>query len=107
MKKTFSIVALLLLLAACASKKATTSGALTDADGARAAAKYSGASLATLQKGKLMYEENCGTCHSLKSTTDYNPEQWGKHVKRMATKAKIDAATETLILQYVVTMCGQ
>ncbi|MFM7727578.1 MAG: hypothetical protein ACKO7B_12810, partial [Flavobacteriales bacterium] len=84
MKKAISICTILLFLVACAAKKTTTIGALNEADGARAAAKYPGATLATLQKGKLMYEENCSTCHSLKSTTDYNEEQWGKHVKRMA-----------------------
>jgi cytochrome c5 len=92
-------------LAACASKKVTIS--LSDADASRAAAKYPGASLASLQKGKTLYEENCGNCHGLKSPTDYNEEQWGKHVKRMAPKAKIDKPTEELILQYVVTMCGK
>jgi len=80
---------------------------MTEADGARAASKYPGASLATLQQGKTMYEENCSKCHGLKSPTAYNEEQWGKHVKRMAPKARIDKATEELILQYVVTMSGK
>ena len=105
MKKHILLAATILLLAACATKKATSS--LTDMDASRAAAKYPGASLASLQKGKLLYEENCGNCHGLKSPTDYNEEQWGKHVKRMAPKAKIDKPTEELILQYVVTMCGK
>jgi cytochrome c5 len=105
MKKSILFAATILFLAACASKKTTIS--LTDSDGSRAAAKYPGASLASLQKGKLLYEENCGSCHGLKSPTDYNEEQWGKHVKRMAPKAKIDKPTEELILQYVVTMSGK
>ena len=105
MKKTILLSATILLLAACASKKATIS--LSESDASRAAAKYPGASLASLQKGKTLYEENCGNCHGLKSPTDYNEEQWGKHVKRMAPKAKIDKPTEELILQYVVTMCGK
>jgi cytochrome c5 len=105
MKKSILFAATILILAACASKKATIS--LTDTDGLRAAAKYPGASLASLQKGKSLYEENCGSCHGLKSPTDYNEEQWGKHVKRMAPKAKIDKPTEDLILQYVVTMSGK
>ena len=104
MKKTIVLSATVLILAACASKKVTAS--LSDADASRAAAKYPGASLASLQKGKTLYEENCGNCHGLKSPTAYNEEQWGKHVKRMAPKAKIDKPTEELILQYVVTMCG-
>ena len=105
MKNTIVLSLCLLFLAACAAKKTTAS--LTDADAARASAKYPGASLATLQQGKTLYEENCGTCHGLKSPSAYNEEQWGKHVKRMAPKAKIDKATEGLILQYVVTMCAK
>lgn len=105
MKKTLLLSTTILFLAACASKKVTVS--LSEADGARAAAKYPGASLASLQKGKTMYEENCSKCHGLKSPTAYNEEQWGKHVKRMAPKARIDKPTEDLILQYLVTMSGK
>ena len=105
MKKTIFLSAAILMLAACASKKVTVS--LSEADGSRAAAKYPGASLASLQKGKTLYEENCGKCHGLKSPSEYNEEQWGKHVKRMAPKARIDKPTEDLILQYVVTMSGK
>ena len=105
MKNTIVLSLCLLFLAACAAKKTTAS--LTDADADRASAKYPGASLATLQQGKTLYEENCGTCHGLKNPSAYNEEQWGKHVKRMAPKAKIDKATEGLILQYVVTMCAK
>jgi cytochrome c5 len=105
MKKSLLIFATLLFLAACASKKATIS--LSDSDASRAAAKYPGASLATLQKGKLLYEEKCSNCHGLKNPASYNEEQWGKHVKRMAPKAKIDKPTEELILQYVVTMSSK
>ena len=105
MKKTSIIAAMALLLAACAAKKTTV--ALSDADAARAAAKYPGATLATLNQGKTLYEGNCGKCHGLKSPSAYNEEQWGKHVMRMAPKAKIDKATEDLILQYVVTMSAK
>lgn len=104
--KTISILTLtVLLLAACAAKK--TAVVISDNDATRAAAKYPGATLASLQQGKTLYEDNCGKCHGLKSPTAYNEEQWGKHVKRMAPKAKIDKTTENLILQYVVTMSGK
>lgn len=105
MKKLLILSFCLAIVASCASKKTVAS--LTESDGARAASKYPGASLATLQQGKTMYEENCSKCHGLKSPTAYNEEQWGKHVKRMAPKARIDKATEELILQYVVTMSGK
>ncbi len=104
--KTISILTVsVLLLAACAAKK--TAVVISDADANRASAKYPGATLATLQQGKMLYENNCSKCHGLKSPTAYNEEQWGKHVKRMAPKAKIDKPTEDLILQYVVTMSGK
>jgi len=107
MKKTFLLSIAILTLIACAAKKTTAVKTMTEEDGARAAKKYPGASLISLQKGKALYEENCSKCHGLKEPTQYNEEQWGKHVKRMAPKAKIDKPTEELILQYVVTMNGQ
>ena len=105
MKKSIFFLATIIFLAACASKKAVVS--LSESDASRAAAKYPGASLATLQNGKMLYEEKCSNCHGLKNPTAYNEEQWGKHVKRMAPKAKIDKPTEELILQYVVTMSAK
>jgi cytochrome c5 len=105
MNKLLLTSAIALILAACAAKKTTV--AMTDADATRAAAKFPGATLLTLQQGKTMYEDNCGKCHGLKSPSAYNEEQWRKHVKRMAPKAKIDKPTEDLILQYVVTMSGK
>jgi len=105
MKKSILFLAAITFLAACASKKAVVS--LSESDASRAAAKYPGASLATLQNGKMLYEEKCSNCHGLKNPTAYNEEQWGKHVKRMAPKAKIDKPTEELILQYVVTMSAK
>jgi cytochrome c5 len=105
MKKLFILTCCLAIIASCASKK--TIASMSESDAARAASKFPGATMATLQQGKLSYEENCGKCHGLKSPSEYNEEQWRKHVKRMAPKAKIDKPTEDLVLQYVVTMCGK
>ncbi len=80
---------------------------MTDSDALRASAKFPGATMASLQNGKMLYEEKCSTCHGLKNPAAYNEEEWRKHVRRMAPKAKIDKPTEELILQYVVTMCGK
>lgn len=105
MKKLFVLSILTFVMAACAAKKATVS--ITDAHAQKAAAKYPGASMATLQQGKTLYEDKCGKCHGLKDPGAYDEAQWGKHVKRMAPKAKIDKPTEDLILQYVVTLSGK
>ncbi len=105
MKKQILLALIVLLIAACSTKKAVIS--MTDSDALRASAKFPGATMASLQNGKMLYEENCSTCHGLKNPIAYNEEQWRKHVRRMAPKAKIDKPTEELILQYVVTMCGK
>jgi cytochrome c5 len=92
------------LLAACTSSKPAASVSLSDADANRAAAKFPGATLASLNEGKRHYEENCGKCHGLKKPGNYTESEWRKDVARMAPKANIDKNKEDLILQYVVTM---
>lgn len=102
--KLLSLLISVLLLGACASKKVVVAMSQTDAD--RAAAIFPGASLASLNDGKMKYEANCGKCHGLKKPTSRNEAQWREIVPRMAVKAKVDSGTENLILQYVVTMSG-
>jgi cytochrome c5 len=96
--------AAVLLLAACATKQVVT---ITETHAQQAAAKYPGATMASLTEGKTLYEGNCGKCHGLKKPNAYNEQQWGKHVARMAPKAKIDKRTENLILQYLVVVGGK
>lgn len=74
----------------------------TDAD--RAAAIFPGATLASLADGKMKYENHCGSCHGLKKLNSEDEAGWRNIVPDMAQKAEIDAKTENLILQYVVTM---
>ncbi|MBL0316867.1 MAG: hypothetical protein IPP69_14320 [Flavobacteriales bacterium] len=60
------LVAGLATLAACSAKKATaTAAAITQADADKAAINFPGATLASLNEGKMHYENNCGKCHAL------------------------------------------
>jgi len=97
--KIFTACIVATVMVACAPKQIIT---ITDVHAAKAATKYPGATLASLQEGKSLYEGNCGKCHGLKKPSAYNEQQWGKNVARMAPKAKIDKHTEDLILQYLV-----
>lgn len=106
MKKitTITFALAIVLFAACTSGKRVASVSLTEADAGRAAAKFPGATLASLNEGKQHYEENCGKCHGLKRPGDFTEAEWRKEVPPMAGKANIDKKREELILQYVVTM---
>lgn len=100
--KTTILFCLIIVLAACASKKSVVALSQTDAD--RAATEFPGATLASLNEGKMHFEANCNKCHGLKKPASRTEAEWREIMPRMAKKAKIDANIENLILQYVVTM---
>lgn len=109
--KSKIIIAVFILLAACKSKKETSVAALSQADADRGAQKFQGYTLADLNKGKSLYEGNCGNCHGLKNPSSRNEEQWRHEVKVMAPKANrkagndvIGESEQELIVRYLVTM---
>ncbi len=109
MKKNFiSLTAAVLFITACGSTKLLVP---TQSDAERATKKYSSASLASLNEGKTLFEQNCGQCHGLKNPAGRSEEKWNAVVPRMVKKVNKKAGTEKLgskeqelILQYVVTM---
>ncbi len=101
MKKLF-IISAILFLAACGTAVKLSSAVQTDVD--RGSKVFPGLTLAELNQGKTAYEENCGKCHGLIAPTKFSEDKWRKEVPPMAKKAKVNTATETLILKYVVTM---
>lgn len=100
MKKT--IIVSLILLGGCTATKQV---AMTQADADRAASKFPGATLASLQEGKKLYEDNCGKCHGLKKNTWGTEAQWKEIIPPMADKAEIGEQQENLITQYLLTAC--
>ncbi len=100
MKKT--LIASVIILGGCTASKQV---AMTQADADRAASKFPGATMASLQEGQKLYEASCGNCHGLKKATWGNEAQWKEIIPPMADKAEIDAQQENLITQYLLTAC--
>ncbi len=97
--KKLAVIVLIAVFAACTKLIAPTQ---PDAD--RAAQMFPGITLAELNQGKTLYEQNCGKCHGLKKPASRTEEKWRKIMPPMAKKAKIDKQKEELILKYVLTM---
>lgn len=101
MKRTLVFISLAFVVACTSHKALTQSPSQSDVD--YAAQKWPGTTLADLNQGKTLYEQNCGKCHGLKSPTSRDEQGWNQIVPPMARKAKVDNNTETLILKYLVT----
>lgn len=92
-------------LAACSANLVAPSQ--TDVD--RVQTKYPNYTLAELNEGKSLYEQNCGNCHGLRKPTSHSEAQWQKIVPSMAKKVNrkstvLSASDQDKILKYVITM---
>jgi hypothetical protein len=59
------------------------------------------ASLQELQQGRVIYIDNCGSCHSLYTPDDFSASQWPGIMNSMAPKAGLSSADKALALKYV------
>ena len=107
MKKIGIFLIISAVLAACSAKVTM----LTQADADRAAVKYSGTTLAALNEGKALCEQNCGLCHGLKKPNAETESEWTRIVPDMVNKVnaklskqEIDSKEQQEILAYLVTM---
>lgn len=109
MMKLVKLSAVVLVIG-CATKQAIVP---TQMDVDRVQKKFPGYTMQELNKGKSLYENNCGTCHSLKSPQAYSEKQWRKILPDMVEKAnkkkkkkgKLNDTDELLIGKYLITMC--
>lgn len=81
------------------------------ADVDRVAEKYQGYTLAELNEGKSIYEQQCDGCHGLNRPQSRNEKAWNKIVPEMvekvnkkAGKEEIDQKEQETLLKYLVTM---
>lgn len=116
MKKSLLLLALISLVA-CKSKKAIAESKKTTEPVASmpdpvgiGATIYSGYTKADFDSGKNLYENNCGSCHGLKSPASLNESMWKGAVANMAPKVNSNAGREIigekekdLILKYLVS----
>ncbi len=105
--KKITIGLSILLFCACTAKVIM----LSQADADRGAAKFPGATLASLNEGKGHYEQYCRSCHGLKKPTSESEAEWKEIVPDMVKKTNkkagsevVDSKKQELILQYVITM---
>ena len=126
-RKQMFIISLLVMTACGTAKVATspTTSAKTpatpasdfsQADVERGAKRFSGLTMNDLTAGKALYEAKCSTCHKLKRPGSRSETEWKEIVPDMAKKADkkanslvvtgpvIDAASQELILKYLITM---
>jgi len=106
--KKLMVMTAALALAACGSTKLLTP---TQSDADRGAQMFPNYTLAELNEGKTLFENNCGQCHGLKNPASRNEEKWRKVVPRMVGKVNkkaghtvLDAKAQETLLRYVLTM---
>ena len=56
---------------------------------------------ASLDSGRALYLNRCGTCHRLYAPTRYEPELWPVMVGRMQERAHLAPEQRSLISQYL------
>jgi hypothetical protein len=96
------LAATLLLLAACH----TNAPVATDADAARAAARWPGTTTEELNRGRSLFMGHCGTCHQPPRPTKYSADEWPGHVAEMRERAGLTFDEQQLVEHYVVTMAS-
>lgn len=91
-KKFFLVSGLFICLLGCATalyvptqQKATASGTTLD----------------SLQQGRKVYVNSCGSCHTLFLPEQYTTPQWERYTNSMQKRAKIDNQQKALILKYL------
>jgi hypothetical protein len=59
------------------------------------------ATLQELQQGRVIYIDNCGSCHSLYTPDEFSASQWSGIMNSMAPKAGLSSGDKALALKYV------
>lgn len=105
--KKISIISVLVILCSCSAKLITP----TQSDVDKVSSTYPGYTLADLNQGKTIYEQNCKKCHGLKKPSSQSEADWNEVVPDMVAKANkkakktvIDAKAQEQLLKYLLTM---
>lgn len=106
--KVFMFLVILTIAGGCYSVKLITP---TENDVARVKDKYPDYTITDLNRGKTLFENNCGKCHPYKNPASKTEEEWIAIIPKMSAKANkkslvIDDLAQQDILRYVITMRG-
>jgi hypothetical protein len=88
---------MLLSFGACKKNSADTSALYVPASSDATA----NATLQELQQGRILYIDNCNSCHSLYSPDSYSTAQWKSVMSSMAPKTSMSASDIQLVTKYV------
>jgi mono/diheme cytochrome c family protein len=101
MKKAYCLqvlfVLILILTGGCTKKGGDTSSLYTPS-GADVTAN---ATLEELQQGRVLYIENCNSCHGLYNPDSNSPSQWRSILSNMAPKAGLSSSETQLVTKYL------
>jgi hypothetical protein len=61
----------------------------------------SNATLQELQEGRILYIDNCNSCHSLYSPDNYTISQWKSIMSTMAPKTNMSTSDIQLVTKYL------
>jgi hypothetical protein len=100
-KKFFYLQVLLILIViltgGCTKKGGDTSSLYTPTS----AEVTASATLQELQQGRILYIDNCNTCHQLYSPDIYTPSEWRSILSNMSPRTGMSASEVQLVTKYV------
>jgi hypothetical protein len=73
----------------------------------QAAKRFPNVTLAELNKGKLLFEQNCHKCHSYHKPNEHTELEWMNIIPLMCSRAKLDNVSQSYILKYVIAFSKQ
>lgn len=79
----------------------------TDADAARASAKWPGTTTASLARGRKLLLSHCGNCHLPPSPADHAATEWSEEVGEMRERSGLTLDDAALVERYLVTFAKQ
>ncbi|MCL6524571.1 MAG: hypothetical protein K6T34_07895 [Thermoflavifilum sp.] len=99
MKKTISIIAIMMVLYACASKLYVPSAVNVE----KAKRLNPAITENQLKVARSLYISHCSSCHNLHLPHEYTRDQWIDILNKMQPKAKITDQQKALLLIYLTS----
>jgi mono/diheme cytochrome c family protein len=98
MKLIIAMFFIPLLMASC-TKSPNSTGSLYEPTAADVTAS---ATLAELQQGRVLYINNCGSCHGLYSPDNFTTSQWKNNIMpSMGSETSMNSTEKSLVTKYV------
>lgn len=89
---------ILFLLVGCAH---STAPVATEADAARAQARWPGITVEELNHGRKVYVGHCGGCHLPPAPSSQDAAAWPGHVREMSERAGLSGDEESEVIRYL------